>query len=245
METFSESDVRGLLEVLYEAGAVEGADPFAEPVRVALWRLVGCDVVNHFEATPYGRPKWSWEVGEPVAPMTSDIAEAMPVLWEQAPVQMLPTYGNRPVRSSDIVPLREQRRRDPWNYIQRPLGIRDSIWLCLATPDGIAGGFCCLDMGRGGVGDRELALLELLAPYLARFYGRAAARRDAAPPTHGLTPREYEIMLLVAEGKTNQETAAILWISPKTVRTHLEHAFEKLGVHTRAAAVARLLATPQ
>jgi len=42
---------------------------------------------------------------------------------------------------------------------------------------------------------------------------------------------------------TNQEIAALLLVSPHTVRTHLEHAFKKLGVHTRTAAVARAFAS--
>ena len=38
----------------------------------------------------------------------------------------------------------------------------------------------------------------------------------------------------------NAEIAEILWLSPSTVRKHLENAYGKLGVHTRTAAVARL-----
>ena len=55
-----------------------------------------------------------------------------------------------------------------------------------------------------------------------------------------LTPREHEVVGLVAEGKTNAEIARQLWISPGTVRRHLESVFAKLGVHTRTAAVAQL-----
>ena len=53
-----------------------------------------------------------------------------------------------------------------------------------------------------------------------------------------LTPREREVMNLVAEGRTNAEIAERLWVSPVTVRKHLEHVYAKLGVHTRTAAAA-------
>jgi DNA-binding CsgD family transcriptional regulator len=55
-----------------------------------------------------------------------------------------------------------------------------------------------------------------------------------------VTRREQEILDLVAEGRTNAEIAAALWLAPGTVRRHLENVFRKLGVHTRTAAVARL-----
>jgi DNA-binding CsgD family transcriptional regulator len=53
----------------------------------------------------------------------------------------------------------------------------------------------------------------------------------------GLTNREREILGLIAEGRTNAEVAIALWISPATVRKHLENAYTKLGVTTRTAAV--------
>jgi DNA-binding CsgD family transcriptional regulator len=56
----------------------------------------------------------------------------------------------------------------------------------------------------------------------------------------GLTPREREILDLVAGGRTNAEIAAALWLAPGTVRRHLENVFRKLGVHTRTAAAALL-----
>jgi DNA-binding CsgD family transcriptional regulator len=59
----------------------------------------------------------------------------------------------------------------------------------------------------------------------------------AAPP---LTDREREILELVAAGKTNAEIAEVIWIAPGTVRKHLENVYEKLGVHSRTAAIATL-----
>jgi DNA-binding CsgD family transcriptional regulator len=57
----------------------------------------------------------------------------------------------------------------------------------------------------------------------------------------GLTARESQVLSWVARGKTNSEVAEILWVSPTTVRKHLENVYAKLGVHTRTAAVARFL----
>ncbi|WP_328471365.1 response regulator transcription factor [Actinoplanes sp. NBC_00393] len=52
-----------------------------------------------------------------------------------------------------------------------------------------------------------------------------------------LSQREREVLALVAEGRTNRETAAALFISEATVKTHLLHIYEKLEVPDRAAAV--------
>lgn len=57
----------------------------------------------------------------------------------------------------------------------------------------------------------------------------------------GLTAREAEVLDWLAEGKSNSEIAIILSISPRTVQKHLEHAFEKLSVESRSAALLRLL----
>ncbi len=54
----------------------------------------------------------------------------------------------------------------------------------------------------------------------------------------GLSPREREILGLLAEGRTQGQIATELVISSKTVATHIQHILSKLGVHTRAQAVA-------
>jgi DNA-binding CsgD family transcriptional regulator len=54
-----------------------------------------------------------------------------------------------------------------------------------------------------------------------------------------LTPREHEVLAWVARGKTNREIAAILYLAPGTIGKHLDNMYAKLGVGSRAAAVAR------
>lgn len=58
----------------------------------------------------------------------------------------------------------------------------------------------------------------------------------------GLTRREGEVLAWVGRGKTNREISVILGTSPRTVQKHIEHIFQKLGVETRTAAAAKVLA---
>ncbi|MFI6508273.1 response regulator [Streptosporangium sp. NPDC050855] len=61
--------------------------------------------------------------------------------------------------------------------------------------------------------------------------------RMRAPVTESLSPRETEVLSLVARGMTNAEIGRALFISETTVKTHLLRAFGKLGVSDRTAAV--------
>ncbi len=68
-----------------------------------------------------------------------------------------------------------------------------------------------------------------------------AAALDALGLVFRLTPREAEVLYWVAKGKTNKDIADIVGSSPATVKKHLEHVYEKLGVETRNAAAALAL----
>jgi DNA-binding CsgD family transcriptional regulator len=59
------------------------------------------------------------------------------------------------------------------------------------------------------------------------------ARRRAPDTRDDLTPQELQVALVVAEGATNREAAAQLFVSPKTIETHLSHIYRKLEVRSR------------
>ena len=65
------------------------------------------------------------------------------------------------------------------------------------------------------------------------------AARPAVEQLHGLTPREREVLDLIAQGLGNATIAARLQLSPKTVGNHISAIFTKLGVATRAEAIVR------
>jgi len=64
--------------------------------------------------------------------------------------------------------------------------------------------------------------------------GHRVPRRRQGPA--GLTPREVDVLRLLARGLPNKEIAKHLVISPKTVSNHVEHIYAKIGASTRAAA---------
>lgn len=78
-----------------------------------------------------------------------------------------------------------------------------------------------------------------IAGALLRRVGRLAAQRPLASSV-ALTRRETEVMALVERGLSNKEIARDLNISVATVKHHVHNAFEKLDVHRRADALARL-----
>jgi DNA-binding CsgD family transcriptional regulator len=98
--------------------------------------------------------------------------------------------------------------------------------------------------------ERDRDVLELLRPHLRAREARAALRRrlrdlkvaddEATESDATLTIREREVVFLAAQGKTNAQIAAELWITPGTVKKHLENVYAKLGVTGRAAAASIL-----
>ena len=78
-----------------------------------------------------------------------------------------------------------------------------------------------------------------LGEFIARVR-RATYRRSPAPRSgrSNLTPRELEVLKLLANGLAQKKIAQTLFITPKTVATHIQRILTKLDVHSRAEAVA-------
>jgi len=78
----------------------------------------------------------------------------------------------------------------------------------------------------------------VIQPSLARLLLRRFAAPAEPDPPAALTPREREILQIIGKGLSNREAAEVLGCSRATVRTHLEHIYEKLDVTNRVEAVA-------
>jgi DNA-binding NarL/FixJ family response regulator len=128
--------------------------------------------------------------------------------------------------------------------------LRESLlrWLTLEAPYEAARTRVLLGRACEALGDADGAALELEAaraafeelgarPDLERL--ETSARSDRSGDHHGLSPRELEVLRLVASGETNRAIAAALVISERTVDRHVSNIYAKLGVSSRAAATAR------
>ncbi|PSS43349.1 DNA-binding response regulator [Arthrobacter woluwensis] len=73
------------------------------------------------------------------------------------------------------------------------------------------------------------------APVASRLF------KQMRNPDEALTPREAELLTLLTQGLSNKELGRKLFISEATVKTHLAHIYAKLGVDSRAAAIAKAL----
>lgn len=79
--------------------------------------------------------------------------------------------------------------------------------------------------------------MDLLAKQPADSAESAGESSSRYPADSPLTDRELEVLAMIAEGKSNKETAAALQISDQTVKNHISHIFAKLRVNDRTSAV--------
>lgn len=93
-------------------------------------------------------------------------------------------------------------------------------------------------LGRLLTGERVVS--PALLPSLVGMVG--VADDGGATPVAALTAKERNVLAALAEGRSNSEIATSLYLSPATVKTHLNHIYAKLGVRSRHEAVARAVA---
>ena len=120
-----------------------------------------------------------------------------------------------------------------------------ATWQALEAPYEVARTRELASLACRALGDADTARLELEAAH--EVYTSLGAAPDTArlrphfggseASTHGLTPRELEVLRLVAAGMSNREIARELVISEHTVARHLQNMFARLGVSSRTAAV--------
>jgi DNA-binding CsgD family transcriptional regulator len=169
------------------------------------------------------------------------------------------TLDGRAYRFSDVTTRRELHELALYREFYGPIGLEHQIAFTLPhEPPRMLG--IALSRKRRDFDDWERDVLERARPFLIQGYrnavhyerarmvsgngngngkgnGHGRAPKDALR-ARGLTPREAEVVGLIAAGRSNRDAAAELGLSARTVQKHLEHAYRKLGVRTRSEAAA-------
>lgn len=154
----------------------------------------------------------------------------------------------RPFFSSDFVTLRQFRDLDLYQECFRVLGMQHHGAVHVPTEDGRLLWFGVERAGARSFTERDRLMLTLAQPHLANARRLIAARQaltTRASPEHfthlGFTPREAEVAVWLAEGKSNVEIALLLGRHVQTVKSHVTCLFDKTGTHNRLALTLHLL----
>lgn len=241
MATLARSEIESLLRFVHDASTMERDVAVTPEIVSRLGELVpSAEIVGYAELDWNRRRTRYFADGLGFALDPGD-DETYWRLHDQHPVcDYFDRTGDlRTRRVSDLVTLRDWRAREVYADLYSPFKYEMGVRI-LATP-GLTKTFM-FRSSRRDFNERDRLVLELLRPHL-QLIDQTHERRRQVVLDVPLTRREREILGWVDAGKTNAEIAQILWISPLTVRKHLENAYEKLGVRTRTAAVARLRAT--
>lgn len=240
MGRVSGTDLQAIFGFLGSARIGPPQEPIPRDTLVRLRDLLHADQAEYFELRRVDRAVLALSVSdEPEAAPGSD--EAMHRFGHQNPLNWRrwgPEHGA--MRLSERVRRREFERTGFYDGFMRPNGLSDvlKVWLG-SSVDSAA----CVQLwrGAGGFSRRDQDVLGVLHQHLVAMRARAHAGGSSRPPLTGLTVRESEVLTWAARGATDGEIADRLGIATATVSKHLEHAYEALGVHSRAEAIGRIL----
>ena len=146
------------------------------------------------------------------------------------------------VKVHDFYSVRQWHSTGMYREVMRPQGLENHIRALPVRASGPDAGpgrtvrlFFLREPGLD-FSERDRALLTLLRPHLQQAYHDAERRRSPVPE---LTPRQWDLLHLIAGGRSNFQIARQLGLSEGTVRTHLENIYARLNVSNRTAAVVR------
>jgi len=139
---------------------------------------------------------------------------------------------------------REIKRRWPSSRVVLLTGLSDDETMLDAIDAG-ADGYLTKDLAGSEVVDAvraahagEILLPSAVAYQLAQRVSASRQRTDTHFEVHNLTPRELQVLRALVEGQSSREICAELYISPNTLRTHVQNLLNKLRVHSKLEAVA-------
>jgi DNA-binding CsgD family transcriptional regulator len=238
----SDSDLRTMSDLLAIDPEQVGSAGLPEATLVHLGALIDCDLVSFFgfdaaSATQHVMQDFDGSAVTEQGELHDEHDPFFALYWRSLPCSYPARTGDwRSVTTlSDFCSQREWRASPM--YAECLSSVEKEMMCCLG-PQGERARRVLFFRGDGpDFDDRDRLVMTLLRPHLSEIL----ARRESATRSL-LTPRQTELLALVAAGRSTGQIAASLHLSPGTVRKHLENIFERLGVTSRTAAVMRVFA---
>jgi DNA-binding CsgD family transcriptional regulator len=258
MERLGQRDLEKSLSYLRELYAQPDPESFERHVLETIPTLVPSELTTYNELDlRTSKNVWKWE---PVPSDFAGLTEIFSIHMDENPcvAYYRRTGDGRATKISDFLAQRELRKLGYYAEYLRRVGLEYRMSIVIPKPPHSV---IALALGRSGrdFSERDRCLFDLLRPHLAQAHDNAATlarlRQESDRPTKdlrfsresfgrlGLTDREAEVLLGVARGRTNTQIAANLYVSPFTVKTHLQRIYRKLGVEGRTEALSRVLET--
>ena len=238
------ADVERLVDVLEDARSDDPGPAMPWALLEGLLRLVPCDVdvsyqhhVHRESRTPVLDAVVSGGERAVVGPIPPDPEHLFWRSWWRGWCSWPQRTGDlrSVIHTGDFFRTEYDRLADPL-YDFDP-EVRASMIVSLPAPPGEARRVIFMrHSGEFTERDRQIGML--LRPHLQEIWLDAERRRAGVPQ---LTPREWEVLALAADGVPYAVIADQLFISVGTVRKHMEHVRERLGVHSIAAAAAKAM----
>lgn len=152
--------------------------------------------------------------------------------------------GETLVRLREILEPRSFVRSEYYRDFFRRIGVRHEVELFFRDRGRIVAGMSLLrSPERGEFSDRETDALAQARPFVELAIAthlRPCSLESRLAAEFALTEREIEVVRRVVAGARNEEIARGLFVSLPTVKTHLRHVFEKMGVRSRTELAARV-----
>lgn len=234
----SGTDLHAMMRIIKAPDTGEDGIALPRSVLPELASLIRCDQVE-FNGLDSGRE--SWYMGQHhIGPDTGEVRGHSP-FWDHYwgspcsfPDRTSDAYGV--MTPTDFCGRREWRSSPMYDLIARG-GVEHELLLFMG--DGPGRSLRLIFSRPRGTRDfteRDRSLLVLLRPHLHAAHQTVLRRRRGIP---ALTPRQWQLIRLIDAGYSNTQIARRLDITQNTVRTHLEHVFQRLEVTSRTAALAR------
>jgi DNA-binding CsgD family transcriptional regulator len=239
-----DDDVRRLLDVLEDARHDDPGEAMPWALLEGLQRLVPCDLCVSYQEHDFVACSTLWvqhlfpgghrESGGPFDP---DPDDPFWQLWWSSACSWPQRTGvlHHVLLSADLFPTERERRSNPFHDL---LECQDEMMVSLPAAPGRARRILFFRATSPRFTEHDRQLVELLRPHLQEIWLDAERRRGGVPP---LTAREWQVLALAGTGLPYADIAARLFLSPGTVRKHMEHIRARLGVHSVAAAAALAL----